>query len=150
MSASLDRFVEHYYHRRPVNATFTGIHAYDRLLPDWSPAGLDALNHEMRVIRDALAAEHPLPAASANALLECAQDPNKLDAMLAADFLTIQIAENESGHGPRRNPALWTGEALFSVIALMIRDFAPLEERFAAATSRLHAFPGFLEQARST
>ena len=43
MSASLDRFFDHYYRRRPVTATFTGVHSFDALLPDWSSGGLLAL-----------------------------------------------------------------------------------------------------------
>jgi hypothetical protein len=34
---ALDRFFESYYRLRPVNATFTGVHAHDARLPDWSP-----------------------------------------------------------------------------------------------------------------
>jgi hypothetical protein len=45
---AIDDFFTHYYARRPVNATFTGVHAYDEELPDWSPDGLDALDDEMR------------------------------------------------------------------------------------------------------
>ena len=60
-------------------------------------------------------------------------DPDLLDAELARGFLEIQRAENASLHGPRGNPSLWTGEAVFSIISLMIRDFAPVEERVAAA-----------------
>ena len=36
---ALDDFFTHYYARRPVNATFTGVHAYDTELPDWSLDG---------------------------------------------------------------------------------------------------------------
>src|SRR4030095_14801442 len=35
-----DRFFESYYRLRPVTATFTGLHQFDRLLPDWSLTGL--------------------------------------------------------------------------------------------------------------
>ena len=47
-SAALDRFFERYYRQRPVTATFTGVHAHDHRLPDWSPEGLDAAVAEMR------------------------------------------------------------------------------------------------------
>ena len=49
-----------------------------------------------------------------------------MDLALADGFLEIQIAEHEGAHFYRGNPALWTGEAIFSVIALVTRDFAPL------------------------
>ena len=48
---ALDRFFEHYYRTRPVQATFTGVHEHDHRLPDWSPEGLDALVAEMRDLR---------------------------------------------------------------------------------------------------
>jgi hypothetical protein len=135
VSAALDRFFDHYYRRRPVNATFTGVHAYDELLPDWSPAGLVALDDEMR----SLAAE-----------LASRDDATVVDDELARAFLETQLAEGASTHGVRGNPALWTGEAVFAVISLMIRDAAPLDERIAAATARLAAIPRFLSDAFET
>ena len=51
---ALDRFFEHYYRRRPVNATFTGVHDYDDDLPDWSPDGIEQTVHEMTALRDSL------------------------------------------------------------------------------------------------
>jgi hypothetical protein len=67
-----------------------------------------------------------------------------LDAELARGFLEIQRAENAGMHGPRGNPSLGVGEAVFSIISLMIRDFAPVEERVALATERLDRMPTFL------
>ena len=51
---ALDRFFEHYYRARPVQATFTGMHEYDHLLPDWSPEGLEATVSEMHTLRTIL------------------------------------------------------------------------------------------------
>jgi len=56
---AIDDFFTHYYARRPVNATFTGVHAYDDCLPDWSPDGLAAMDGEMRSLGEALAREYP-------------------------------------------------------------------------------------------
>jgi hypothetical protein len=138
----LDAFFDQYYRRRPVNATFTGVHAFDGQLPDWSPEGLEASCGEMRVLRRDLerdVAQHTGPLF-----------PDRVDLELAADFLDIQIAELESGHFQHRNPALFTGEAVFGVIALVTRDFAPLAERLEAAAARLAAIPAFLARARRT
>ncbi len=146
MTDALDRFFEHYFRRRPVNATFTGEHAYDGLLPDWSLAGLSALDSEMLALHDELSALHP-PAASARALRDF---PTLLDAELARAFLEIQRAELASAHGVRGNPVLWTGEAVFAVVSLMIRDFAPFVVRARCAIERCEAIPAFLASARST
>ena len=136
---ALDDFFTHYYARRPVNATFTGIHAYDADLPDWSQDGLAALDDEMRSLGSALEAEYPSPTSVA----AFRASPDLLDAELARAFLEIQRAENASSHGPRGNPSLWTGEAIFSVIALMIREFAPVRERLERAEARLAKFPQY-------
>ena len=146
MSASLDQFFEHYFRRRPVNATFTGVHRYDSLLPDWSLQGLAAQRAEMVALHAALAAAHRAPPVE----LGYRDDIVLLDAELARAFLEIQLAEDAGMHGVRANPALWAGEAVFSIIALMIRDFAPFIERVDLATARLEAVPAFLDAAAET
>src|SRR5438874_12528796 len=89
VSDALDRFFDHYYRRRPVNATFTGVHTYDAQLPDWSPAGLDLLNDEMRTLSRDLA--EAFPAAAPSALRD---NPQIMDSELARNFLEIQLSEN--------------------------------------------------------
>jgi Bacterial protein of unknown function (DUF885) len=141
---AIDEFFTHYYARRPVNATFTGVHAYDDRLPDWSPEALAAQDDEMRSLGEALAAEYPSPPSVAS----FRTNPDLLDAELARGFLEIQRAENASRHGPNGNPALWTGEMIFSIISLMIRDFAPVQERLAVAEARLESICRLLDPPR--
>lgn len=146
VSEAVDRFFAHYYQRRPVNATFTGEHAFDELLPDWSTGGLDACAAEMRALHGNLVGAHaPVESAGDYAVV-----PDALDAELARGFLETQSAELDSGHGVRGNPSLWTGEAIFSVIALMTREFSPFDRRVLAAAARLAAVPEFLERGRVT
>jgi hypothetical protein len=142
--AALDRFFEAYYRRRPVTATFTGVHDYDHRLPDWSPEGLAAAGVEMRALRRELDAAGRVPDDQVRAF------PGEVDLALADAFLEIQIAEHDGAHFYRGNPSLWSGEAIFSVIGLVTRDFAPLANRLAAATARLAAVPGFLADAPRT
>jgi hypothetical protein len=135
-------FFTHYYARRPVNATFIGVHAYDDRLPDWSPDGLAAIDDEMASLGEALAREYPAPASMAT----FRNSPDLLDAELARGFLEIQRAENASLHGPKGNPALWTGEAIFSIISLLIREFAPMEDRLGLVERRADCSRAFLSQ----
>jgi uncharacterized protein (DUF885 family) len=130
---SLDRFFASYYRLRPVNATFTGVHDHDDRLPDWSPRGIEAAADEMRALRDDLT--H-------------ADDSADVDVELAGAFLEIQLAELAGRHFQRGNPALFTGEAIFAVVALMTREFAPVEQRIDAAIARMEAIPRFLAAAR--
>jgi hypothetical protein len=143
-SAALDRFFEAFYRRRPVTATFTGLHAHDGRLPNWSPLGLAGEVDEMRVLRAELAAAGA-PAASA-----LPSFPDGVDLALADAHLEIALAEHESGHFVHRNPSVWTGEAIFGVLGLVTRDFAPLDERLDAAHRRLDAIPRFLADLRTT
>lgn len=135
----LDDFFAAYYRRRPVNATFTGVHDDDDKLPDWSAAGLDAAIAEMEAQRRALAA---LPA-------EALDKTATLDRDLAAGFLDISLWEYGSSRFQRGNPSMWIGEAVFSVICLFLRPFAPLDERVRNAIARLEAIPAFLAQGRT-
>jgi hypothetical protein len=138
---SLDAFFESYYRLRPVNATFTGVHRHDDRLPDWSPDGLAASLDEMRALRASLAGSPPRDGASLG-------DVHVRDQALADACLEVDIAERESGHFHRGNPSLVTGEALFSVIGLMTRPFAPAAVRVDSAVARLSAIPAFLAGAR--
>jgi Bacterial protein of unknown function (DUF885) len=136
----LTAFFESYYRLRPVTATFTGIHDHDQRLPDWSPDGLASAVGDMKALRVALEAARR-PAASL-------RDVAERDRQLAISFLDIQIAEHESSGFQRGNPSLAVGEAIFGVIALMTRRFAPVAERAASAIARLTALPVFLDAAR--
>ena len=135
-ASRLTGFFESYYRLRPVNATFTGVHAHDHRLPDWSPEGLEAAADDMRGVRAALNEPEP----SDDGL----RDVAARDRELARAFLDIQLAEDRSAHFVRGNPSLAAGEALFGVISLMTRPFAPAAERAEAAIDRLRAIPRFL------
>ena len=138
LSNALDRYLAQYHFRHPVNATFIGMHVLDDRLPDWSPAGLAADADEMRRIRTALDDTKGPTAAQMRAR------PLLLDGELARANLDVRLAENDSGFFYARNPALWTGEAIFAVVSLMIRDFAPAVERLPAIAARLSGIVKFL------
>src|SRR5215208_1954225 len=137
--AWLERFFRHYYERRPVNATFIGVHDYDHLLPDCSPSGLDTIRAEMRTLRDELAGIGEAGLTEAK----------RHDRRLADGFLDIQLWEVDSSHFYRGNPSAYTGEGAFSVISLFQRDSAPLAERDRAAIARMRALPEYLAQGRA-
>src|SRR6185436_8307819 len=141
-SAALDAFFDHYYAADPVQATFTGVHDHDGRLPDWSPDGLEAAAaaaHGLRRLLDAAGRVED----------EAVRDyPGAVDLALADGWLEIQLAEEASGHFVRRNPALWTGEAIFGAIALVTRPFAEAAVRVESLVARLAAIPAFLADAR--
>ena len=138
MNAWLDEFFAHYYRRRPVNATFIGVHSYDHLLPDYSERAVEETVAEMEGL---LARLGSLPT-------EGLTDFERLDLKLAAGYLRSQLWEFNSSHFHRGNPSHYVGEAVFGVLGLFLTDYAPLEQRVEAAVARLEATPAFLEQAR--
>ncbi|MEZ5290808.1 MAG: DUF885 family protein [Vicinamibacterales bacterium] len=135
---ALDRFFEVFYRHRPVTATFTGLHDHDGRLPDWSPDGLAGSRDEMTAQRARLRA------AGCPADDDVRTFPLDVDLALADAVLDIAVAEHDSGHFVHSNPSLWTGEAIFGVLSLLTRDFAPLAERLPRARARLQAVPRFL------
>ena len=151
LSTLVDAFLTQYYARHPVNATFTGVHAHDGRLPDWSRAARLQDADEMRTLHEALTTAHPtshLPPEAYAAALNA--DVDLLDAELARANLEVRLAEFESGFFHDRNPALWTGEAIFGAASLMIRPFASCNDRLPSLTARLAAIDDFLQVMRTT
>ena len=128
-----------------MNATFTGVHTHDSRLPDWSRAGATREAAELQALRARLQAG--LQVASDD-YLALSDHASALDAVLALANIRLRLLEHSSDHFQNRNPALWTGEAIFGVVSLLIRDFAPPAERLPAITSRLNAVPEFLQTMR--
>lgn len=139
LAAWLDDFFASYYRHRPVNATFIGIHMYDDRLPDYSEKGIAAVLAEMTSLRRRLKALLPEPLTMAESL----------DRQLAEGFLEIQEWEYRSNHFQQGNPCVYTGEAIFGVISLFLRPFAPLEQRVESAIHRLQALPKLLAQGKT-
>jgi Bacterial protein of unknown function (DUF885) len=124
-----------------VNATFVGVHDWDDRFPDYSEAGLAATQQEMEGLLGRFRTLPPPAAAGGVSPVEA------LDRELAEGFLEIDVWERGSPHGPAGNPCAFTGEALFGVIALLLRPFAPVAERVEHAIARMAAIPDFLAAA---
>ena len=98
----LDRFFASYYVRRPVNATFIGIHDYDHRLPDFSEHGAgDTLADMEGLLRESASLGAPDGTQEA------------IDRRLAEGFLRVQIWEYGSDHFHRGNPSVYTRRGHF-------------------------------------
>src|SRR5438067_5091219 len=95
--AWLEAFFASYFRRRPVNATFIGVHEFDDRLPDFSPEGLEAT---LADAEDLLARLRVLPSEE----LSAAQ---VLDRQLAEGFLLVQRWESGSAHFGSSNPTIF-------------------------------------------
>lgn len=138
VNTPLDAFFDWYYAAHPVNATFIGVHSHDHRLPDYSERSADEALQAVDALCARLA-EH-----------STSSDPAEvLDLRLAKGVLAIERWERLSSHGYLGNPCLYTGEALFGVLSLCLRPFAPAAKRAAAAVERMRAIPVLLDQARA-
>jgi hypothetical protein len=135
---ALDAFFEWYYRTNPVSATFIGVHEHDSRLPDCSEHGLG----------DALAGVEALRARFRDLPTESRQDADALDQTLAQGQLDVFRWELTSHHFHRANPCFYTGEAIFGVLSLFLRPFAPVALRADAAVERMMAIPTLLAQGR--
>ncbi|HET7038035.1 MAG TPA: DUF885 family protein [Thermomicrobiaceae bacterium] len=138
LTAWLDDFFAAYYRQRPVNATFIGVHDHDQRLPDYSEHGLGDLRAATETLLARLEALPPEPLSETEAL----------DRRLAEGFLRIQRWEVDSAHFRHGNPSLYVSEAVFGVLSLFLRPFAPLAQRVESAVARLAAIPALLAQGR--
>ncbi len=139
LAAAMDAFFAWLYRTFPVSATFIGVHEHDHRLPDFSDHGLG----------DTLAALTGLQGVFRRLPEEPLTAGERLDRTLAEGALEIFRWEIGSGHFALGNPCVYTGEAVFGVIALLLRPFAPLNVRVAAAVERMMAIPAFLAQGRA-
>jgi hypothetical protein len=131
-SAWLDSFFAAYYRRRPVNATFIGVHTYDDRLPDLSERGIAESRAEAEELLRSL---ESLP-------VESLSQFESLDRQLAEGFLHIQQWESTSLHFGPTNPVHFTGEAIFGLASLLLH---PTDQRLAAAAKRLEQTLALLE-----
>jgi hypothetical protein len=125
-----EAFLSAFLANRPVHATFMGLERGDGELP---PADAGAMGEERRALAT-LAAE----------LATCAEPDDagaRIDLRIARAETAMALAEAE--HRPRqRNPAWYTGEAMFGIISLLLPQSEPV--RAQAVRSRLEAIPDFL------
>lgn len=157
-SAWMDAFFASYYAHRPVNATFIGERGHDHWLPDLSASGVgdlladtaDLLARGERGTESASGGDSA-GAASVSAIADGA-DPHsaagEIDRRVARGFLKLQDWELRSRHFQGGNPSLYTGEAVFSVMAFFLNHSGSVGDRIDAATARMHAIPEFLAQGR--
>ena len=141
LSALSEEFVEVICRLDPVAATAMGIHDYDHLLPDDSPAGFE----ERRAWLDDLSRR--LDSSTPTDQLPVAQ---RVDSLLLRSRIDAMRFHLESLPALARNPVRFTETAMQSIFLLLERPFAPLDERKELLLSRLLAIPDYLERARQS
>ena len=133
-----DRAVDEYLKLNPVNATQTGEHRYDAMMPDVSAAGRAAV----RTFAERTLAE------LARFDTKSLSREHQVDAILLKDQLDYLIFSDQRLQDWAWDPLTYAGNAGTALFSLMSREFAPLPERLHSATGRLEALPTYLAQSR--
>ena len=123
----------------PVAASSRGFHEHDARLGDRSQA---ALGERARAVRGLLAEVRGIDAATL-------EGNEVYDADLLQRRLAWELTDFEDVRTWQRSPGGYLGTIGSGCNGLVIRDFAPLDERIAALASRLEAAPVLLDQARA-
>ena len=133
-----EEFIDRLMEEAPVVATQLGDHRFDDRLGDRSEA---ALERQQREVKEALAEFEDF-------------DTKKfgLDARID-HHLMVQIARSilrgfEKIRSHFRNPGTYPEECLAGIFLLLVREFAPLEERLRSVLGRLKAVPQVLAQGK--
>lgn len=132
-------FLEEYFQAQPSSATQLGVHRYDRAFEDYSRGAIDARTRQLSGWLGRIGAwdRTTLDTDQANEL-------RLMEAQVRAQLLH-QNGLREWQQDPT-SYITTVGNGLHSLIA---RNFAPVSERFLAATDRLAQVPALLDQARA-
>ncbi|MDP9236246.1 MAG: DUF885 domain-containing protein [Chloroflexota bacterium] len=143
MPSQIQPIVDNYVARTnaygPVAASSRGFHEHDGRLGD---RGVAALEERAREVRGLLERVRAVERASLNG-----QEPH--DADLLERRLQWELTDFEHVRTWQRSPGGYLGSIGSGCNGLVIRDFAPLEDRIAALAARLEAAPALIEQAKS-
>jgi uncharacterized protein (DUF885 family) len=133
-----EAYVAQLYKDSPEYATAMGYHEYDDKLGDY---GAEAE-------RDALERFKGYAKTLEEMGRDGLSDPNALDHELLKNQLVSRIQMAEALPHWERRPDYYASSPLSAIFMLVVREFAPLEERVKSISERLSQVPRVLEQAR--
>lgn len=120
----------------PTTATQMGDHRFDTRLGDFTAGGLDGQNREMK------SALTDFESMDTGAFTLDAS----VDHTLVVQILKSFIRQYEWIASHRRDPGGYLGEMMSGVFLLVMKDFAPIEERLALALQRMREAPRVLAE----
>jgi uncharacterized protein (DUF885 family) len=121
----------------PTAATVFGRHEHDGRLEVLTGDRLDDFTRRLAELRRRVAAAAP------------ADEEEAVDRDALAAAISEALLAEEIERPWRRNPFEAATAVPASILLLVARDFAPLEQRLAAAAERLEQAPAFLDRARA-
>ncbi|MGH9579209.1 MAG: DUF885 family protein, partial [Terriglobales bacterium] len=138
LSRLVDEFIAAFFRANPTPATLAGIHDYDTLVEDYSPAGVQT---QVRMLRDF---ERRFEQIVPNGQLETD------DRELALSFLRSSLLRLEELCMWERNPGTYSSLATNTIFVIMSRNFAPADARLRSVIARQRQIPQLLIRAQTT
>ncbi len=133
-----EKFIDRFMEESPVAATQLGDHRFDDRLADHSKAALERQQSE---IREAIKDFESFDTAAFDV-------DARIDQRLMIQTAKSGLRGFEKLRGHIRNPVGYCNEAMGGVFLLLIKEFAPLEQRLESVLGRLRAIPGVLAQGK--
>jgi uncharacterized protein (DUF885 family) len=127
----------HLYAADPEDAVSRGLHKYDGVLPDRTPAALEDLRAQFEHDRDALAKLDAGPLTP----LERDERDVLLNALHSRLFQLVELDVY------RTNPMSYSGAV--DIDSYILRDYAPIASRADAVVRLCNALPSYFQQART-
>jgi len=136
LSPLFDEFFAFWWRMHPTQATGVGLHAYDGELERYDAASLDELARHARGYLDAFCRASPADVGEA------------IDVAWVRGQLEWRLHEVERDRPHTRDPGRYLEPVLNALYVMAVRDYAPAEDRAAAAAERLRRLPALLDEAR--
>lgn len=135
----IDQFLDGLFHFHPTLATDLGFHEYDSQLEERTP---EIVQDEIERLKDF---QHQLLREVDPAALQFHQ---RIDFELLQSAIESELLELQETRTWQRHPAYYNWLASGAVYSLLIRDYAPLDDRLRAVVERERRIPSLLETGR--
>jgi uncharacterized protein (DUF885 family) len=134
----IGRFLDRGNELNPPSATFKGVHDYDEEWDDPGPDGIAA--YEAYLDEYLPRVEEAARAAEGEDALELAL----ARARIIRDDTYLRVIDEG-----RRNPLGVPGTVVQTIFIMLVRDYAPADERFGAMLARLEKVPAYCEKGKA-
>ncbi|HVP50206.1 MAG TPA: DUF885 domain-containing protein, partial [Candidatus Bathyarchaeia archaeon] len=135
----VDWYFNTYFRFHPTEGTAAGFHQYDNQLEDLSQKSRDAELGFLTEAKQGAGYTHT----------EFLTEEQRLDLKLIANAINARILELHEIRMWQKNPDNYSSSATASIYLLMVRNFAPPEERLKSVIAREQQIPRNLADART-
>jgi uncharacterized protein (DUF885 family) len=130
-----DRIIDQFHETSPLAATSAGAHAYDHLVDRYDSEGRQ---QRRALARDALKELRSFENASLT-------QTELMDLSVLQGELLVQLRVEQDVKLYERNATVYVDRLLDALYTMVVREYAPAEERGKALLERLKAMPRYLE-----